>query len=114
MDYDPFDKSVAVPLVGAQWIGVFRDLAGGWPDRTTARLAEDYVHEADLQRAAGPVVFSATMPGEGGTLVTVPAAGLVTWSPSVPGPVGARTVPQLVAGALCTSGCAWSTRPGSR
>lgn len=115
MDFDPFDKNVAVPLVAPP--KDFDDLADSWRTgedehrRAAARHLESAVHAADVQRAAGPVVFSAAM-GDAGTVVAVPAAGLVTWSPSVPGSVGASTVPQSAA--LCTSGCAWSMSPGSR
>lgn len=89
MDFDPFDKNVPVPLdVKPQG---FNDLYAEWPDRETARLYWEYVHEADVRRAANPPEISVTLPGLPGIISAVPGSGMVAWKVPV--------------SPLCTSRC---------
>jgi hypothetical protein len=100
VDYDPFDKSVPVPLDCRPTD--FNNLYEAWPDRETARIYWEFVHAADVWRAANPPEINVTLPGLPGPLTTVPGTGVVAW-----------TVPIPVPAALCTSPCTWS-RSGAR
>lgn len=90
MDFDPFDKSVPVPLVVKP--KDFNDLYAEWEDRDTARIYWEYVHAADVRRAANPPEISVTLPGVPGIIATRPGSGTVAWK-----------VP--VTAELCTSRC---------